>query len=114
LLPLLVHPDRLKGDKKLTTAIVNMAERVGQDAFQRQQKAIMARLDSRDGLRRIKCPTLALCGRQDSLTPVEVHEEMAGTIDHARLAIIEDCGHMSTMEQPQAVTALLRNWLLYS
>jgi len=91
-----------------------MAGRVGQDAFVRQETAIMARPDSRDDLRTIKCPTLVLCGQQDTLTPLELHKEMVARIPNARLAIIEDCGHMSAMEQPQAVTALLRDWLLYS
>jgi pimeloyl-ACP methyl ester carboxylesterase len=113
LLPQLVHPNRYQ-DRQLTNAIVSMAGRVGQDAFMRQETAIMARPDSRDDLRRITCPTLVLCGRQDTLTPLELHEEMVSRIPNARLAIIEDCGHMSAMEQPQAVTALLRDWLLYS
>jgi len=112
LLSLLVHPNRVQ-DQKLTNTIIAMAERVGQDAFLRHNKAIMARRDSREDLRRIKCPTLILVGRQDTLTPIKVHEEMAAGIAHARLIIIEDCGHLSCLEQPQAVTALLRDWLLY-
>lgn len=112
LLPLLVHPDRMD-DYQLTNAISSMSERVGPDGFLRQQIAIMTRPDSRDDLLRIECPALVLCGRQDALTPLQLHEEMAAMIPKARLAIIEDCGHMSTMERPQAVTALLRNWLLY-
>ena len=112
LLPLLVHPDRM-ADYQLTNAISSMSERVGPEAFLRQQTAIMTRPDSRDDLQRIKCPALVLCGRQDALTPLQLHEEMAAMIPNARLAIIEDCGHMSTMERPQAVTALLRDWLLY-
>jgi pimeloyl-ACP methyl ester carboxylesterase len=111
-LPFLIHPDR-QDDKALTEAIRKMAHHVGPDAFLRQQTAIMGRADSRDYLGRIKCPTLILCGRQDLLTPVEAHEEMAAGISTARLVIIEDCGHMTTMERPQAVTAFLRDWLLY-
>ena len=74
----------------------------------------MARPDGRDDLSRIKCPIMILCGRQDALTPVEVHEEMAASIPNSRLVIIEESGHMTTMERPQAVTAFLRDWLLYS
>lgn len=112
LLSLLAHPDRMR-DEQLCKEILNMNNRVGPDALLRQQKAIMGRPDSRDDLPRIKCSTLVLCGRQDALTPLEVHEEMSTLIPGSRLAIIEDCGHMSTMERPQAVTALLRDWLLY-
>ena len=112
LLPQFIHPDRLQ-DGKLTDAIMDMTQRVGRDAFLRQQHAIMGRADSRPMLAEIKVPTLVLCGGQDALTPVERHEEIAAGIAGARLCVIEDCGHMSTMERPQAVTVMLRDWLLY-
>lgn len=110
LLPLFLHPDRL-ADEALTAAVSAMAERVGKDAFLRQQRAIMGRADSRPSLSAIACPTLVLCGRQDALTPLPLHEEMAAQIPGATLDIIENCGHLSTMERPQEVTASLRRWL---
>jgi pimeloyl-ACP methyl ester carboxylesterase len=57
-------------------------------------------------------PTLVLCGRQDGLTPLERHEEIAAAIPNARLSVIEDCGHLSTMERPAAATAMMRDWLI--
>ena len=110
LLPLLVHPDRLN-DKALTGAVTAMAERVGKDAFLRQQKAIMGRIDSRPSLANITCPTLVLCGREDVLTPRALAEEIAAGIPGARLDLIDHCGHLSAMERPDAVTAELRQWL---
>ncbi len=110
LLPLFLHPDRLT-DEALTGAVMDMAGRVGKDAFLRQQKAILSRVDSRPHLAAIQVPTLLLCGRQDGLTPLERHEEMAAAIPGARLSVIEDCGHLATMEQPVAATAMLRDWL---
>lgn len=112
LLPQLIHADRLQ-DGTLTDRIMEMTQRVGRDAFMRQQQAIFGRIDSRPSLADISVPTLVLCGRQDALTPVERHEEIAALVPGARLAIVEDSGHMSPMERPQAVTALLRDWLLY-
>ena len=112
LLALLVHPDRMQ-DERLCNDIKEMNRRVGPDVFMRQQAAIIGRQDSRNDLSKMRCPTLILCGRQDALTPLEVHEEMSSRMPKARLAVIDDCGHMSTMERPQAVTALLRDWLLY-
>lgn len=111
LLPLLIHPDR-QAEESLSGAVMAMAERVGQQAFLRQQRAIMGRRDSRPDLPGIDVPTLVLCGRQDALTPLAVHEEMAAAIPGARLCIVEECGHLSPMERPHAVTALLRDWLL--
>ncbi|MDP6573752.1 MAG: alpha/beta fold hydrolase [Rhodospirillales bacterium] len=110
LLPLLIHPDRLD-DEELTGCVMAMAERIGKDAFLRQQSAILKRIDSRPHLSAIHCPTLVLCGRQDALTPLEVHQEMAGAMPRASLVVVEDCGHLATLEQPQAVNAALRDWL---
>ncbi len=109
LLPLLVHPDRL-ADPGLTADVMAMAERVGPEALLRQQRAILARPDSRPMLAAITQPTLVICGRQDALTPLEKSKEMAAAIPRARLAVIEECGHLATMERPQAVTALMRLW----
>lgn len=110
LLPQLVHPDRVQ-EQPLASQVMGMAERVGPDAFLRQQRAIMGREDARRLLPGIKVPTLVLCGRQDALTPLERSQEMAAAIPGAQLTVIEDCGHLSTMERPEAATAALRDWL---
>jgi pimeloyl-ACP methyl ester carboxylesterase len=110
LLPLLIHPDRIR-DAVLTRAVMEMAGRVGRDAFIRQQTAIMNRPDSRHDLGLIHCPTLVLCGRQDGLTPLAVHIDMAAALPNAALVAVEDCGHLSPLEQPHAVSAVLRYWL---
>ena len=111
LLPLFIHEDRLS-DEDLTADIEAMAERVGKEAFIRQQKAILTRPDSRPGLDRITCPTLVIAGRQDRLTPVECHQEMAEGISGAELIVIEDCGHLSPMEYPERVTEELERWFI--
>ncbi len=110
LLPLLVHAARLE-DAAVTEVVLAMAERVGRGAFLRQQKAILNRADSRPTLVTIRCPTLVLCGRQDALTPLDRHTEMAAGIAEARLAVIEDSGHLPPLERPQEVIDQLRTWL---
>jgi len=110
LLPLLIDRDRLN-DQALTTAVTAMAERVGRDAFIRQQQAIMGRADGRPDLTAIECPTLVLCGRDDQLTPLALHEEMAAAIANADLVVLARCGHLAPMERPAAVSAALRAWL---
>jgi pimeloyl-ACP methyl ester carboxylesterase len=113
LLPVLIHPDRT-GDEELTGEVMAMAERVGRDAFLRQQKLIMERPDSRPMLSQVACPTLVLCGRQDAISTLEMHVEMADAIPGARLAVVEECGHLASLERPHATTALMRDWLVYS
>jgi len=110
LLPALVHPSRLQ-DAALVAVIKAMAREVGKEAFVREERAIMSRADSRALLPSIAVPALVLCGRQDALTPLARHEEMAGAIPGARLEVIEDCGHLSTLERPAEVSAALRRWL---
>ena len=105
LLPMLIHPSRTE-EEALTGIVTGMAERVGKDAFLRQQTAIMGRPDSRGDLPGISSPTLVLCGRQDALSTLEMHVEMADLIPRARLAVIEECGHLATLERPFAATAL--------
>jgi pimeloyl-ACP methyl ester carboxylesterase len=105
-----IHPDRLH-DKALTDEITAMTERVGLDTYMRQQQAIIDRTDALDVLPGIRCPTLVVCGRQDALTPVAASEEIAAGVPGAALVVIEQCGHLTTMERPQAVTALLSYWL---
>jgi pimeloyl-ACP methyl ester carboxylesterase len=110
MLPLMLHESRVK-DAALVNIIREMAERTGVESYIRQQKAIIARPDFRPLLPTIKCPTLVLCGRQDRLTPLENSEEMAQAIPKARLVVVEECGHVSTLERPKEVNRAMRGWL---
>lgn len=110
LLPSLLHPDRL-GDASLAGEVMAMAERVGREAFLRQQTAILARPDSRPGLSAITVPTLVAVGSGDQLTPPAQAREIAGLIAAARLEILPGCGHLPPLEAPARVTRLLRDWV---
>ena len=98
-------------DPALAGLVGSMARAVGADAQRRQQQAMLGRPDSLADLERVRVPTLVLCGRQDSVTPLADHEAMAARVPDATLAVIEDSGHLSTIEQPAAVTQVLRDWL---
>ncbi len=110
LLPVLLHESRL-GDKPLVETVLQMGEDTGLEAFKRQQAAVMGRPDSRPLLPGIKCPTLVIVGREDALTPPALAEEIAQGIPGARLEVIPECGHLSTLERPEAVNRALRTWL---
>jgi pimeloyl-ACP methyl ester carboxylesterase len=110
LFPVFVHRDRL-GDEVLRAIVRTMAEETGPDAFVRQQHAIMSRPDCRPLLKSIRCPTLVLVGDGDALTPPVLSEEIAAGIAGARLVRVPDCGHLSTLERPQAVNRALVEWL---
>ena len=108
--PIYVHRNR-HNDAGLKQTVRTMAAETGVEAFLRQQQAIMDRPDSRSGLGAIKCPTLVLVGDGDEATPPELAREIAGAIGGAQLVVIADCGHLSTLEQPEKATAALVDWI---
>lgn len=109
LLPKLIHPSRIDGP--VGDIVREMAERVGGDAFFRQQEAIIGRPDSRATLATIDVPTFMAVGEDDVLTPPEqaqiIHQGIAGSTYHK----IDDCGHLPPLEQPEEASRLLREWL---
>ena len=109
-IPRFLHRNR-QHDERLTAIVRQMAEETGPDAFVRQQNAIMTRPDSRPLLVSIACPTLVLVGDGDEATPPELNREIAGGISGAKLVVVPDCGHLSTLEQPEAVNTALADWL---
>jgi pimeloyl-ACP methyl ester carboxylesterase len=88
-----------------------MAEETGAEAFLRQQHAIMTRADARPLLKSIHCPTLVLVGDGDALTPPALAEEIVAGVAGSRLVVVADCGHLSTMERPEAVNRALVEWI---
>jgi pimeloyl-ACP methyl ester carboxylesterase len=109
LLPLLLHKDHQF--PPLSTIVMDMAARVGQEAFIRQEVAILTRIDSRPFLKDIKVPTLVLVGEDDALTPVHLHEELADGIKGSEFQIIARSGHLTTLERPDMVNRAMFDWL---
>ena len=91
--------------------ILQMIARNTPDMFEAQIRALLARPDATALLPQISCPTLLLCGREDSWSPPARHEEMQRAMAGSRLEIIELSGHMTALEQPQAVSGALVRWL---
>jgi pimeloyl-ACP methyl ester carboxylesterase len=106
----MVHPDRLS-DRPLMDAIHSMIVHAGVAQFEAQIRALLARPDRTELLTELRLPTLLLCGRDDSWSPLARHRDMARLIEGSHLVDVPDCGHMSTMERPEAVTSALHSWL---
>jgi len=98
-------------DPRLVALMGDMARSVGARGQFNQQTAMLARPDSHTDLAKVRVPTLVMCGEQDPVTPVADHKAMAACIPGSRLEFIPDCGHLSTIEQPQRVNAVLADWL---
>jgi pimeloyl-ACP methyl ester carboxylesterase len=84
-----------------------MAADTGADTFLAQQRAIMARIDSRPRLGEIAVPTLLVWGEKDGITSRAHHDEIADAIPGARLEVIAGAGHLPTVEAPEVVVPLL-------
>ena len=106
--PKSVHSDNT-GSEDIYAINRGMAEAVGPERYVIHQRAIIGRLDSRPDLARIKLPTLVLVGEGDQITPPDAAKEMHDGIAGSRLAVIPRAGHMSPIEQPEAVQAAMRD-----
>lgn len=111
MIKILLHPDHQR--EPLLGFVRAMTERVGAVVFARRQRAQMTRSDSRDLLAQTDIIVRVICGRQDAMSSLAEHAEIAQLASRGRLSIIEECGHMSVLERPHAVSALLRDWLLF-
>jgi pimeloyl-ACP methyl ester carboxylesterase len=110
LFPGFVHPSR-QGDAALRQLVYQMGDDIGPEAFIRQQMAMIGRPDSRPPLAWIRCPTLVLTGDQDNTIPNSLSMEMASGIPGAKLVVLPNCGHLPQVEQTQATTDALTEWL---
>jgi len=95
----------------LIDTILDMIAGNTPDKFAAQIHALLYRPDATDVLATVDCPTLVLCGEQDTWSPWARHSEIAERIRGSTLVSVADCGHMSTLERPEAVTAALGSWL---
>jgi pimeloyl-ACP methyl ester carboxylesterase len=108
--PLYVHRKR-HGDAALKSIVRAMAEETGLDGYLHQQQAIIGRPDSRPSLAAISCKTLVLVGEGDEATPPDLAREIASGISGSRLVVVPGSGHLSTMEEPEAVNKALAEWM---
>jgi pimeloyl-ACP methyl ester carboxylesterase len=109
-LPPMVHPARHR-DSSVMAPLVAMVERRTPATFRNQVTALLNRPDATTVLAAIRCPTLVLCGREDSWSPLAQHQQIAAAIPGSRLSVIDDCGHMAPFERPAEVSRALEKWL---
>jgi len=99
-------------DTAFMQTIFDMVADYSVDSFRKQINALLNRPDATASLQKAPKGTLLLTGQQDRWSPLSQHEEIARILsDHPAVVLIDNSGHMAPMEQPNAVTAALRNWL---
>jgi pimeloyl-ACP methyl ester carboxylesterase len=104
LLPVLLSPRVIGHRPDLVEATLRMAGEVGDAALDAQLALQATRIDERDGLREVRCPTMIIAARDDALCSVERHQEMHRLISGSELLIIDDCAHLSPLEQPESIS----------
>jgi len=104
-------PPYRQDDTPLVEEIIQMFERKSPDLFEIQMLALLGRPNATPLLREIQCPALVLTGRDDAWSPPARHSDMAQLIPKSELVLIPKCGHMSTMERPDEISAAMRHWL---
>jgi pimeloyl-ACP methyl ester carboxylesterase len=98
--------------ERILQICMDMAISIGPEVFIKQSKALQSRLDQQNTLCSIDFPVLLICGSSDILCPVERHELMHSIINDSELKVINNAGHMPSLEQPQETTEVLKKWLI--
>ena len=102
---------RAKGRSDLEELTLAMAERLGDAAFVAQSVALMERDSYGDFLPTLEAPVLALAGSDDIICPPAFHRELVALCKFGRYVELSDCGHLSTIEQPDAVSEALASFI---
>lgn len=92
----------------LMAEILVLLRAVGPTVAIAQNRAVMARADHRDALRKLDMPVLVACGKTDQITPPVLSQELAALIPGAQLVWVDGAGHMTPMEQPAALAEHLK------
>lgn len=69
-----------------------------------------SKFDLTGELENIRVPVLAVCGKEDKMTPPASSEKIAGSIAGAKCVLIEGAGHMAMLEKPEAFNDALKNF----
>lgn len=91
--------------------VMDMAENLGPDQFQRHLRVLQRRPDQQKTLRKVHVPTMIIAGASDTLIPRRRAEFLAAMMPQGCLEIIAEAGHLPQLEQPEAVTKVLKTFL---
>ncbi|MFZ6848646.1 alpha/beta fold hydrolase [Undibacterium sp. RuRC25W] len=103
-----LHPDQ-SNNMALLTFLQNMSLTLGKDVFVRQLSII--REDGYADFKHILCPTLVVASRQDQMRALAESDNIVTELLDPTYHILEDCGHMSPLEKPDDVIAILQKFI---
>ena len=91
--------------------VMDMAENLGPTQFRRHLRVLQRRPDQQKTLRKVHVPTMIIAGESDTLVPRRRAEFLAAMMPQGCLEIIAEAGHLPQLEQPEAVTKVLKTFL---
>jgi pimeloyl-ACP methyl ester carboxylesterase len=94
----------------LVDVLDDFARAATRDGLTSTIRALRDRPDRTPLLGSIACPTLVICGDEDTITPPPASEALHAAIAGSRLVMIPRAGHLSNLEQPAAFNAALGTW----
>ncbi|HEX5394323.1 MAG TPA: alpha/beta hydrolase [Rhodocyclaceae bacterium] len=100
-----------RSDETLIQRMLDMVGTMSGEIYAGQTRALLGRPDGTDVLPTIACPTLVLCGKEDTWSPPERHKQMASLITDSHLTLVDSCGHMCMMERPAQILDALSEWM---
>ena len=109
-IPFMLHPDR-SADTALTAVIRSMVLGNKIDDLRGQLHAAEHRQDQSRYLATMRHKVHIVCGDNDNWNPAGLHRRMHEQLADSVLEVIPRCGHMAPMEKPDAINALLLQWL---
>lgn len=101
------HPDNTGAASSFNA----IAHAVGSEAGAAQATALGIRKDATPHLGALTMPALVLWGADDTLVPVAVGRALADTLPHAHFHVLNQCGHLPTLEQPAEAAFLFQRFL---
>jgi pimeloyl-ACP methyl ester carboxylesterase len=106
----MLHPDN-QDNTVLIDTITRMILRNSVEDYQGQVQALLGRQERLSMLPKLKQKVWLICGDEDAWSPVSQHQQMQQLLERSELRVIKGAGHMTTMEQPAAVSEVLLEWM---
>ena len=101
------HPNQAEIERQ----VISSQHQVEAEDLVAQCQFIVDNMDQMSNLPKISTPTLFLHARNDGYFDLDLTSEIAGAVPGSQLVVVEDTGHLMALEQPAALTALVRLWL---
>ena len=95
----------------ISNLCIEMALKLGAEVFTQQSRALISRTDQTKTIQKSNVPTMVLCGKYDRLCDIKTHTKMHNLIKESTFNIIDDAGHLPTLESPLKTNKVLKEWL---